>query len=67
MLCGAIGIGGNGGIAGTVIAGMADRIWHVRVQDIKNLDLLNSTPLNGLSSLSPLGLLFQSSMGSLTP
>ena len=24
--------------------------WHVRVQDTKNLDLLNGTPSNGLSS-----------------
>ena len=41
--------------------------WHVRVQDTKNLDLLNGTPSNGLSSLSLLRLDFQSSLGSLTP
>ena len=41
--------------------------WHVREQDTKNLDLLNSTPPNGLSSLSLLRLHFQSSLGSLTP
>ena len=41
--------------------------WHVRVQNTKNLDLLNSTPPNGLSSLSLLRLHFQSSLDSLTP
>ena len=40
--------------------------WHVRVQDTKNLDLLNGTPSNGLSSSSLLRLHFQSSLGSIT-
>ena len=34
--------------------------WHVRAQDTKNVDLQNGTPPNGLSSLSPLWLHFQS-------
>ena len=41
--------------------------WHVQVQDTKNLDLKNSTPLNGLSSLSHLLLHLQSFLGNLTP
>ena len=41
--------------------------WHVQVQDTKKLDLLNSTPPNGLSPLSHLLLHFQSFLGNLTP
>ena len=41
--------------------------WHVQVQDTKNLDLKNSTPPNGLSSLSHLLLHLQSFLGNLTP
>ena len=41
--------------------------WHVRVQDTKNMDLSNSTSPNGLSSLPPLWLNFQSFLSNLTP